>query len=402
MTARKAAFTALRKVSVGAYSSITLDEVLSGAGMEQRDNALASLIFYGVLENEILLDYIIGQQIKKGQKIEKNVRILLRMGLYQLAFMDRIPHSAAINETVELAKKNGLARASGFINAVLRGYLRRGEELALPDRETQPQLYLSLKYSCPMWLTNLWRESYGDDICEDILQSLPGRPPVYVRANTLYTTPSQLCEMLTRDGVTAQEMDSPSGAVMLSDTGDIERLEAFAQGLMHVQDVSSQLCCMMLGAKPGETVLDVCSAPGGKAYTIAELMGDNGRIIACDIHPHRVGLIESGAKRLKLHSIDALVRDALIPDDITADRVLCDVPCSGLGIIRRKPDIKNKRQSDIEQLPKLQYDILSAAAQSLKKGGTVIYSTCTLSCAENGDVVERFLREHPEFEPYPM
>lgn len=404
MSARRTAFRALRRVAEDAYSNLILDSELKKSNMDERDKRFAASLFYGVLENEQQLDYIISAFLSKpGMKLEKDVRIILRMGIYQLGFMDRVPDSAAVDESVRLAKKNGLTRVSGFINGVLRSYIRADKKVKLPDRSKDERLFLSVRYSCPMWLIDLWSGDYGVEICEKILQSLGGRPPIYARCNTVKITPGELCRILAEEGVEANPAEWFDDALCLADTGSIEELEAYKKGLFHVQDLSSQICCKVLSPQAGETVLDVCAAPGGKSFTLAQLMSGRGRVISCDIHPHRVELIAQGAERLGLGCIEPKVRDALSgEDELKADRVLCDVPCSGLGIIRRKPDIKNKNAESIAQLPQMQYDILYRSSKAVRPGGVLVYSTCTLCREENSLVVNRFLEENSDFEPYPF
>lgn len=395
ITARDAAFAALKKVSGGAYSSIALDEVLEKSELQKNDAALASAIFYGVLENEKCLDAAVEKCLTKpGQKIKKDARIILHMGLYQIAFMDRIPDRAAVDQSVALARKNGLAGLAGFINAVLRAYIRQnGKEKSadIPGAE------------CPAWITGLWAKAYGEEIKDKLISCISGRPPIYARVNTTRCTAEKLIERLNECGVEAEYLSWIPGAIELKSTGSISRLAPYSEGLLHIQDISSQLCCAALDAKPGDTVLDVCSAPGGKTFTTAEMMGDNGRVIACDLHPHRVELIASGARRLGLTCVEAVVRDALTANDgIEADRILCDVPCSGLGVLRRKPDVMKKTPQEIAELPDLQYNILSSSARFLKSGGVLVYSTCTLNPEENVDVIRRFMDSHDDFEPYPL
>ena len=259
-------------------------------------------------------------------------------------------------------------------------------------------MYCSVRYSFPLWLVRLWRDSYGDENAEGIMASCAGRPPLTVRVNTLRTTAEQLKETLREEGVEADEAPCQN-ALNLGKCGSVERLKSFHQGLFHVQDAASQLCAAALDPQPGDTVLDLCSAPGGKAFTAAQLMNDSGRIICCDIHSHRLALIKEGAMRLGLRSIDVALNDAAVPNDRlpTADRVLCDVPCSGLGIVRRKPEIRFKDQAEVDNLPQLQYNILNCSANYVKKGGRLVYSTCALNPAENDSVCNKFLAEHSDF-----
>ncbi len=401
MTARKAALEALKRTEKGAYSTIALDNILVKAGLDDRDRALASALFYGVQENQTQLDAAIAALLRKpNQKLENDVRHILRMGIYQLGYMDRIPDSAAVDEAVKLTRQTGHNAAAGFVNGILRGYIRAGKRTPLPDRKKEPLLWLSLKYSCPMWIAELWVNAYGEEICESIMSTFSGRPPIFARVNTTRCTRRELIEKLAGEGVEAREYPILPDAVELENTGDVEQLQTYRDGLFHVQDIASQLCARAVEARRRDTVLDACAAPGGKSFTIAQTAGDDCTVIACDIHTSRVDLIESGAKRLGLASVKPRRRDASAEGSkILADRVLCDVPCSGLGVIRRKPDIKNKSRSELENLPELQYTILTANAACVKPGGRLVYSTCTLNPAENAGVFDRFLAENSGFEP---
>lgn len=403
---RMTAYRVLMQVdSEGGYSNIALNAALNGANLAPRDKAFVTKLVYGVLEHREYLDHVISSYVKAGagNKIEPAVRCLLRMAVYQMAFLDT-PDAAAVNESVNLAKKLKLFRATGFINGVLRNYIRDGKQVRLPDRGKNPEQYLSLRYSCPLWLVKLWREAYGEEICEGILGRLAERPPLFARVNTTKITPEALRESFAADGVSAALSDVLPDCLLLEHTGAIQETPQYARGEFHVQDGSSQLCCLMAAPKSGDTVYDVCAAPGGKSFTLAQLMGNVGEVISCDLHPHRVRLIAEGAERLGLSCVKAVVRDALAETDgkTCADLVLCDVPCSGLGIIRRKPDIKQKAKDEIDGLPPLQYDILEHSSRLVKPGGRLVYSTCTLNPAENGAVVGTFLAAHPEFEPCAM
>lgn len=404
MTARRAALEALRRTEKGAYSTIALDNTLAKSKLDDRDRSLASALFYGVQENQTQLDAAIAALLRKpGQKLETDVRLILRMGIYQLGYMDKIPDSAAVNEAVSLARQTGHDSAAGFVNGILRGYIRAGKQTPLPDRASDPLLWLSLKYSCPMWLAQLWTESYGEELCESIMQTFSGRPPIFARVNRTKCSRESLIQRLAEEGVTARPVALLPDAVELEHTGDVEQLRTYKKGFFHVQDISSQLCAGIVGAQKGETILDACAAPGGKSFTMAQTAGDNCTVIACDLHNSRVDMIAEGAKRLGLDSVKARRRDAAAAGSkIVADRVLCDVPCSGLGVIRRKPDIRNKSKTELEQLPALQYDILTTNAACVKKGGMIVYSTCTLNPAENGGVFDRFLAEHEDFVPVPL
>lgn len=401
MSARKAALDALKRTEKGAYSTIALDNILAKGNMDERDKALASALFYGVLENRAQLDAAISALLRKpNQKLEDDVRLILRMGIYQLGYMDRIPDSAAVDESVKLTRRTGHNAAAGFVNGILRSYIRAGKKTPLPERSKDPLLWLSLKYSCPMWIVELWVSCYGEELCEEILSTFAGRPPIFARVNTQRIDCDSLTAELAQESVRAKNYPMLKDALILEETGDVESLAAYKKGLFHVQDIASQLCAVNVQAERGNVILDACAAPGGKSFTIAQTAHDDCTVIACDIHSSRVDLIAEGAKRLGLDSVKARRRDASAQGSkIMADRVLCDVPCSGLGVIRRKPDIKNKSRSELETLPELQYTILETNAACLKPGGRLIYSTCTLNPAENGGVFDRFLSEHPEFEP---
>lgn len=401
MTARRAALEALKRTEKGAYSTIALDNILDKHRLDDRDRGLASALFYGVQENQTLLDAAIASLLRKpNQKLESDVRHILRMGIYQLGYMDRIPDSAAVDEAVKLTRQTGHASAAGFVNGILRSYIRAGKTTPLPERSSNPLLWLSLKYSCPMWITELWINSYGEELCERIMSTFSGRPPMFARVNTTRCTRAELMAKLAAEGVEAREYPLLPDALILEETGDVEQLAAYRDGLFHVQDIASQLCAGAVGAQRGETILDACAAPGGKSFTIAQTAGDDCTVIACDLHSSRVDLIADGARRLGLESVKARRRDAAAEGSkIVADRVLCDVPCSGLGVIRRKPDIKNKSRSELEALPELQYKILTTNAACVKPGGRIIYSTCTLNPAENAGVFDRFLAENDNFVP---
>ncbi len=401
-SSRQTAFKALMRVETdGSYSNITLDHMLSQSSLSKRDKSFAAGLFYGTVEKKLLLDYNISVYSQRPiGEIDKRAVVILRMGLYQLFFMDGVRDSAAVNESVELCRINGCRKASGFVNGILRTAARAGE-IRLPDPKKGKNKYYSIQYSCPEPIVRLWRKSYGDENTLGILKSLEGRPPFCIRVNTLKTNAQELKASLEKMGVRAEYTDTAEDSLILYGTGAVEELPQFSEGLFHVQDTASQLCCRILSPKENETVLDVCSAPGGKSFTCGELMNNKGRIISCDLYSSRLKLVSSGAERLSLDIIKTHECDASKPDlDIKADRVLCDVPCSGLGIIRRKPELRYKSDLGLEQLPEIQYSILSSCAGLVKKGGVLVYSTCTLNPKENNENAERFLMEHKEFEPF--
>ena len=394
---RQKAFEILLRIhSANAYSNLTLDTYLQNENMDSRDKAFVSALVYGVCERQLTIDYNLSRYLKQPiKKLKPEVLIALRLGVFQLLFMDKIPQSAAINESVNLAKNNRSAFASGLVNAVLRNVMKNG--LQLPSEDDKD--YLSVKYSCPEWLVNLWIDSYGRENAEKILSHSLGEVPIYLRVNTTKISADELIKILADEGIVVEKCSRLQNALVLRKQGSIEKLEAFRKGFFHVQDLSSQLCAFFLGANEGDSILDVCSAPGGKAFTICENMNDKGFITACDIYPARVKLIEDGSQRLGLGSITAVVSDASAFNESfqQLDKVLCDVPCSGLGIIRRKPEIKYKSPDDIDKLHALQYLILCTAARYVKNGGRLVYSTCSLNPAENTAICNKFLDENKDF-----
>lgn len=397
---RKIALKVLLKIEQeGAYSNIELNNSLKEAELTGKDAGFCSALVYGVLERKILLDYIIRQYTTiRLKKIEVPVLNILRLGFLQLLFMDKVPESAAVNESVKLAKSMKLQKASGFINAVMRNFVRSSCEYKLPDKSDVVKYY-SVLYSTPENIVKLWINSYGEENTVKILENQTGRPPIAIRVNTIKTTTDELKKSFEDSGITAEYADIEN-ALFVSATGAIENTTQYRQGLFHVQDIASQLCCSALSPKAGMLVYDFCSAPGGKAFTTAQLMENKGELKAFDMYEHKVKLINNGAYRLGIKNIKANLRNALSTDTLPqADRVLCDVPCSGLGIIRRKPEIKYKKDLGLDTLPQLQYDILCNCSKHVKTGGMLVYSTCTLNPAENEENVKKFLSEHSDFQP---
>lgn len=379
----------------GTYSNIALDNALSREKLSQRDRAFAAMLFYGVIERRMTLDYIIRlYSSAEFDKIDADVLQPLRMGLYQLLYT-AVPESAAVNESVELAPNN----RKGFVNGILRSFIRSGKTIDYKDLQGIPKL--SVEYSCPRWLVKKWVGMFGEEKTVEILKSSFGRPPLFIRVNTLKCTPDELIAKLAKEGIEAKRNALLPECLELGRISRIESTKAYRDGLFHVQDISSQLCCLIAHPVFNETVMDVCAAPGGKSFTMAELMADRGKLYSYDVYDGRVSMIKSGAERLGIKNIIAEAHDATVYDETLpkADKVLCDVVCSGLGVIRRKPEIKYKEMKLLEQLPLLQYHILKTASNYVKKGGTLIYSTCTLNTDENQGVVEKFLSENPDFAP---
>lgn len=398
--ARQTAVQALLKVNTqDAFSNLAIDALLENSDLSARDRAFASALFYGALERMITLDYCIAPYCKMPlHKLSPAVLEILRTAVYQMLYMDTIPHSAAVNEAVGLAAKFGKRSAGSLINAVLRAFLRDGGRI--PALKGTPTQRLSVEYSCPEWIIEAWLKSYGEENLLGLLNASLGAPPLYLRANTQRITADALLEKLRAQGLDC-EMDTPEGCIRVMSAGQLQAGEAYRAGAFHVQDKASQLCALALGAQRGEHILDVCAAPGGKSFTIAQQMGDEGRLFAMDVLPGRVSLIAASKKRLGLRCVIPTLNDAAVFSEKHrgADRVLCDVPCSGLGIIRRKPEIKYKKPETLLNLPEIQYKILETSSRYVKGGGVLLYSTCTLLPQENEAVVARFLAAHPEFEP---
>lgn len=385
------------------YSNIVLSHILSDFEVEARDKAFVSMLFYGVIEKKLLLDYNLALLSDRPiNQLDIPVLVILRMGLYQLFFMDRVPASAAVNESVRLCKDNKLYNAAGYVNGVLRAGSKK-TQLSLPDKKRGKNKYYSIQYSCPEPIIRLWRDAYGDGLTEEILSCLEGRPPMTARVNTLKTDGDKLIALLAKEGVKAEKSSYDENCILLKHTGAVEELDCYRKGLFHVQDGSSQLCCRLLQAKKGHTVLDACSAPGGKSFTLAQYMQNEGRMISGDLYDHRLQMVRQGAERLGISIIETVAGDMSELEELPpADRVLCDVPCSGLGIIRRKPELRYKNNLGLDTLPDLQYLILCNVSRFVRSGGLLVYSTCTLNPQENGENIRRFLREHTDFLPEPL
>lgn len=404
MKARKLAFQALLRMETAkSYSNLTLDALLKAENPEPRERQLAANLFYGVLERKLTLSYLIEKYTKKKlASLDPEVVVALELGLYQLLYMDGIPQSAAVNESVELIKKSRKKSAAGFVNGVLRSFLRDGRRVELPEGDTLRRA--SIEFSMPLPILKRWAKDYSPETAVELAKACLGRPPLHGRVNTLRCTTAEVIASLEKDGVRVVPHETLPDCLELSETGSVSELAAFREGLLTIQDTASQLCAWAVGAKKGERIFDLCAAPGSKSFTVAQLMGDEGELLSFDLHPSRVELIRKGAERLGIRCIQAGAGDAtkFRPELGLADRVLCDVPCSGLGIIRRKPEIRYKSEEELEGLPPIQLAILENGARYVKPGGTLVYSTCSLNRAENEEVVDRFLKTHPEFSPEPF
>ncbi len=389
----------------GGWSNGVLKEYTVRDRLDRREAALAARLCYGVLQNRMKLDFYLKQLLTGSLKsIHPAVRDILHLGLYQLYEMDKIPQSAAVNESVELTKKycRKQKNAAPLVNGVLRSAVR------LQDTLEKPQS-LEEKYSHPQKLVALLRSYVGENRLEGMLKANNDIPPMVVQVNTRKTTKEELISRLEEEGVTAQNHSWMQDCLILSGTGNLEQLTSFREGLFYVQDAAAKLSvlCAQLPKDRDIQVLDCCSAPGGKTFAAAISMDGRGQIFSCDIHSHKTVLIENGAKRLGFDNVQVSCQDASCEVSQwigKMDAVIADVPCSGYGIIRKKPDIRYKDPDTMNELPALQLAILNNQANYVKPGGVLIYSTCTLVRKENEGVVEKFLKSHPDFtlEPLPL
>ncbi len=374
------------------YSSILIADAFRNVKFpDSKDTSFAVSLVYGVLEKKLTLDYNISLYLtSKLSKLKPEVLSILRTGTYQILFCDKIPDSAAVNESVKISKKSGSAFASGLINAVLRKISLNG--IKLPEND------LSVKYSVDDSIAVSLVNDYGYEKTVQILENFNGRRPIFIRVNTLKCTEEELTEALEADGVVTAKTKLEN-CLTVENTGDITRLQAFKNGWFFVQDMSSQLCCKTAGVKPGNTVIDCCAAPGGKTFSMAQYLGNTGKITSCDMYEHKTKLISDTAERLGIKNVTTICSDAReLPLKLDkADVVLCDVPCSGFGVMGRKPEIRYKKTHELTDIPVIQKEVLYSCCELVKPGGTLVYSTCTLNKKENDLICDAFLASHPDF-----
>ncbi len=382
--ARKTAAKVLVKIeNQGAFSNLAVAEGLKNADLTHQDKALATAIIYGVLDRRITLDYILSKFLKTPMKKTAPFTLaVLRSALYQIKYMDKIPESAAVNEAVKLIKSSRESRNAGFVNGVLRSVLRT--QVNLPEGDSAKDL--SIRYSCPLWIVESFLDDYGPEDTKALLEESLKPALTVLRINTHKADIDAISKEFTVKG----------NSIELEKGMDIAESELYKKGFVYAQDYASGRAAETLNPKAGERVLDMCSAPGGKAFTMANLMENKGEIVACDLYPHRTELIEKSAKRLGLSIIKPRVSDATVFDEALGEFncVLCDVPCSGLGVIRRKPEIKYTQTPDLALLEEIQKKIVQNALRYLKKGGRLLYSTCTLRRAENEKLVIFLQKEY--------
>ncbi len=387
----------------GAYTDIALDRVLIKSDLKNNDRALVCELVYGIVRRKRTLDSLIDRlATKKADRQPPALRIILHLGLYQLRYVDRVPDSAAVNTSVELAKENGLNKLSGVVNGLLRQYIRLangGEDpLKLP---ADPLTSLAVKYSFPDWILEIWRENLELEAIEKLCQWFNKPPAIDLRVNILITSIETVEAALVKAGVTVSRVPHlPQTLRMVGGVGAIPKLPGFNEGWWTVQDSSAQLVSYLLDPQPGETVIDACAAPGGKTTHIAEIMGDKGTIWAVDRATKRLAKVEENARRLQLKSIQILSADStsLSKFNNKADRVLVDAPCSGLGTLHRHPDIRwRQKPEQIEELVILQQKILDRSAAWVKPEGILVYATCTLNLRENERIIRSFLDYNPDW-----
>ena len=398
---RRVALETLLDVSRSdAYASLALDKRLAQANLPRRDRAFVTQLVYGTLENRLTLDWRIDQFLEGNKEIDQTVREILRMGAYQLFYLDRVPDMAAVDESVSLTRAMGLEALTGLVNGVLRNMIRGKNDVVWPKPQDDAVKYLSVMFSAPTALCQMLVSAYGEHDAMEILRYRPKDRSVTVRVNYLRCDDARLRSLFADDELEFDPGILP-GVYKVHSAGDMTRMRAFQNGLFTIQGESSVLAARMVGAKPGQTVLDACAAPGGKTAVLSEMMGDTGRVYAWDTHAHRVELIRGTMNRLKLENVRPAVKDASVPREdmaMTLDAALVDAPCSGTGVMNEKPDVKYRvTEEGVQALCRTQKDILDAVAPMVKVGGTLVYSTCSILPQENEEQIRAFLERHPEY-----
>ncbi|GIP32953.1 16S rRNA (cytosine(967)-C(5))-methyltransferase RsmB [Paenibacillus sp. J2TS4] len=402
-TARELAVELLTRVDrERSYSNLLLNQMLRKYKLERLEAAFATELVYGTIQRRNTIDYFLGRFVAKGlTKLEPWVRNLLRMSFYQLYYLDRVPPHAVVNEAVNIAKKKGHRGISGMVNGVLRNVLRQAEQLVLPEMK-DPVQSIALRHSHPEWMVSRWVKQFGEETAERICEANNSAPSSSVRVQSLRSSREQMLDQLRAKGIEAAPSPLARDGIVVQQAGNMADSEEYRLGLLTIQDESSMLVADAVDPSPGMKVLDCCAAPGGKTTHLAERMNDEGEIIACDVHEHKEKLIREQADRLQLSCLHTIVTDARKLQEQyapgTFDRILLDAPCSGLGVIRRKPDLKwAKSEAEIEEVVNVQSELLEAVHSLLKPGGILVYSTCTVEYNENEGQVRQFLERHPQF-----
>ena len=400
MQARETAYRILADVEKGAYANIILDEYLRVQQLSALDRGLVTEIVYGAVKYRLKLDWIIGQLVQKPAKLEIGPRLILRLSLYQLLFLERIPPSAVVNEAVKLGKKIFHTGVAGLINGALRNYLRNPGQVSWPDAKKQPLEYLEVCHSHPRWMVARWLKRYGFDNTQKFCEFNNKPADLWIRTNMLRCSREDLIERLKDEGCAVEKSRRIPEGLLLMTAPPLTCLPSFTDGLYTVQDESSMLVAHVVRPAPGQEVLDVCAGPGGKSTHLAQLMENKGLILACDVHGHRLSLIEDNARRLGVVIIKTVLADATkmaATHEAKYDLILVDAPCTGLGVLRRRADSRwRKQEGDIKALAELQKQILENALSMLRVGGRLIYSTCTIEPEENEENIAWIIQKHPE------
>ncbi len=400
-TVRSVVYTSLLRCErQKSYSNLELDNAVKNNSFSDVDRSLLTTLLYGVLERKITLDAWLAPLSKRPyHELCLEMQTILRLGAYQIYYLDRVPDYAAVDESVELCK-TVLPKAAGYVNALLRSFLRNKEQLSYPEPKDVPIDYLSVRYSVSKPLCEMWVKNYDFERTERILQASFSNPPLSLRVNTLKITREDFIALLEKQGIRACKTEQSVSGVHLLDKIAISEFSAFEQGLCFVQDEASQVTAQILGAKKGEMILDACACPGGKSFSIAMDMQNEGILYSCDLHANKLSLVSKGAQRMGITCLQVIEQNGAQhrPDFVDAmDRVLCDVPCSGLGVLAKKPELRYKSTQEWERLPQIQKAILQNCCSYVKPGGILLYSTCTLNPEENEGVIQAFLQENPSF-----
>ncbi len=399
-TSRDAALEVLKRVEVNSsYADLALERILKVSALDARDIRLATELTFGCIRWQKKIDHMLDAFLRtKVERLDPYTRNILRLGTYQLAFLERIPNYAAISEAVKQSKKFGTKGSSSLVNGVLRSIAERASDIPYPDPKDKPVEYLSLFYSHPEWVVRRWVARYGFDETRSLCEADNSVAQLSARANLTKVSRDELARRLEQDGVAATPGNYSKSSLSISAKGSITLLDSYREGLFQVQDESATLVSTLLDPKPGETVVDLCAGPGGKATNIAELMMNQGTVIAVDVRPVRLKFVLDNARRLGLNILFGVVADGRVFRARDIDRVIVDAPCSGLGVLRRRADLRwRMNEEEIENLSRLQLALLLNIADSVRPGGVLVYSTCTLEPEENELVVYRFLELREDF-----
>ncbi|HEY3425229.1 MAG TPA: 16S rRNA (cytosine(967)-C(5))-methyltransferase RsmB [Negativicutes bacterium] len=403
MDAREVALKIINDVTNNdAYANIALAREINRQNLTDQDRRFVTELVYGTIKAGATLDWLLSYYVTRSvSKMPPIIRNILKMGIYQIFFLSKVPHSAACNQAVELTKKYGHPGTVKFVNAVLRNAVRNPDKAIYPDKNSQPTKYLSLKYFHPEWLVARWIDRLGIQSTEELCLMNNSTPPLSLRTNTLKIERQELLAILEQEGITCEPSQWATEGIICSNHPALRTLKSLREGLFQIQDESSMLVAHVLDPQPGEFIIDACGAPGGKSTHIAAIMQNQGKVLSTDIYDHKLALTTENADRLGIKIIETKVLDATLLGSLypeQADRVLVDAPCSGLGVLRRKPDSRwRKNESMLAELPILQTAILHSAADCVKAGGILVYSTCTTEPEENQAIVQGFLTDRPDF-----